>query len=66
MAKLFDPILISSRTGLVKPDPAALAQLTGLGVPPDTVLYVDDRAPARAAARAWVSPRSRQTRTAPG
>lgn len=52
MAKMFDPILISSRTGLVKPDPAALAQLTGLGVPPDTVLYVDDRAPARAAARA--------------
>ncbi len=48
----FDPILISSRTGLVKPDPTALAQLTGLGVPPEAVLYVDDRAGACDAARA--------------
>ena len=48
----FDPILISSRTGLVKPDPAALAQLTALGVPPEAVLYVDDSGRACDAARA--------------
>jgi FMN phosphatase YigB (HAD superfamily) len=49
---VLDPILISSQTGRVKPAPSALAQLTVLGVPPETVLYVDDRAPARKAARA--------------
>jgi HAD superfamily hydrolase (TIGR01509 family) len=40
---LLDPVLISSATGLVKPDPRAFAQLTRLGPPPDRVLYVDDR-----------------------
>lgn len=43
IAGLFDPLLISSRTGLVKPDPRAFAQLTDLGAPPERVLYVDDR-----------------------
>ncbi len=51
MASLFDPVLISSETGLVKPDPVALAQLTALGVSPGAVLYVDDRVPALDAAR---------------
>ena len=40
---LFGPVLISSETGLVKPDPDAFRQLAELGVPPEEVLYVDDR-----------------------
>lgn len=40
---LFHPLLVSSDTGLVKPDPKAFAQLARLGVPPERVLYVDDR-----------------------
>lgn len=43
LTELFDPLLVSSLTGLVKPDPRAFAQLTRLGVPPERVLYVDDR-----------------------
>lgn len=41
--RLFGPVLISSETGLVKPDPAAFRQIAELGVPPGRVLYVDDR-----------------------
>ena len=49
---VLDPLLISSLTGLVKPDPRAFAQLMRLGPPPERVLYVDDRPQAlRAAAR---------------
>jgi len=47
---VLDPLLISSLTGLVKPDPRAFAQLTRLGPPPERVLYVDDRPPALRAA----------------
>lgn len=43
LADVLDPLLISSLTGLVKPDPRAFAQLTRLGPPPERVLYVDDR-----------------------
>jgi putative hydrolase of the HAD superfamily len=43
LAELLDPLLISSRTGFVKPDPRAFTQLTRLGPPPARVLYVDDR-----------------------
>jgi putative hydrolase of the HAD superfamily len=46
ITELFDPLLISSATGLVKPDPRAFAQLTHLGSAPDRVLYVDDRSQA--------------------
>jgi FMN phosphatase YigB (HAD superfamily) len=53
---VLDPLLISSRTGLVKPDPRAFAQLTRLGPPPERVLYVDDRPQAlRAAERLGIS-----------
>lgn len=48
---LLDPILISSLTGLVKPDPRAFAQLAHLGPPPARVLYVDDRPHALEQAR---------------
>ena len=48
----FDPVLISSRTGLVKPDPRAFAQLLELDTPPQRILYVDDRPAALAAAAA--------------
>lgn len=48
----FDPVLISSRTGLVKPDPRAFAQLLALATPPERILYVDDRPAALAAASA--------------
>lgn len=48
---LLDPVLISSETGRVKPDPAAFRPLTRLGVPADRVLYVDDRTAALDAAR---------------
>jgi putative hydrolase of the HAD superfamily len=40
---LFGPVLISSETGLVKPDPQAFRQLADLGPAPEDVLYVDDR-----------------------
>jgi FMN phosphatase YigB (HAD superfamily) len=40
---LFGPVLISSETGLVKPDPDAFRQLAELGPAPEEVLYVDDR-----------------------
>jgi putative hydrolase of the HAD superfamily len=40
---LFGPVLISSETGLVKPDPDAFRQLAELGPAPQDVLYVDDR-----------------------
>ncbi|HWH13652.1 MAG TPA: HAD family hydrolase [Miltoncostaeaceae bacterium] len=43
LTPLLSPLLVSSMTGLVKPDPRAFAQLTQLGVPPAQVLYVDDR-----------------------
>ncbi len=43
LTELFDPLLISSATGLVKPDPRAFAQLAHLGSAPERVLYVDDR-----------------------
>lgn len=43
LVELLEPLVISSRTGLVKPDPRAFAQLTRLGPPPERVLYVDDR-----------------------
>jgi len=43
LTELFSPLLVSSLTGLVKPDPRAFAQLTRLGVPAERVLYVDDR-----------------------
>jgi FMN phosphatase YigB (HAD superfamily) len=43
LLEMFDPLLISSLTGLVKPDPRAFAQLTQLGTAPERVLYVDDR-----------------------
>ncbi len=46
ITELFDPLLISSATGLVKPDPRAFAQLTHLGSVPNRVLYVDDRSQA--------------------
>jgi FMN phosphatase YigB (HAD superfamily) len=53
---VLDPILISSATGLVKPDPRVFAQLTLLGPPPHRVLYVDDRPQAiRAAQRLGLS-----------
>jgi len=53
---VLDPILISSATGLVKPDPRAFAQLTRLGTPAHRVLYVDDRPQAiRAAQRLGLS-----------
>lgn len=50
LADVLDPLLVSSLTGLVKPDPRAFAQLTRLGTPPDRVLYVDDRPQALRAA----------------
>lgn len=40
---VFDPLLISSATGLVKPDPRAFAQLATIEARPERVLYVDDR-----------------------
>jgi len=43
LIEVLRPLLISSLTGLVKPDPRAFAQLTRLGPPPECVLYVDDR-----------------------
>jgi putative hydrolase of the HAD superfamily len=43
LIELLDPMLISSTTGLVKPDPRAFGQLARLGSPPERVLYVDDR-----------------------
>lgn len=43
LLELLDPLLISRLTGLVKPDPRPFARLTRLGIPPDRVLYVDDR-----------------------
>jgi FMN phosphatase YigB (HAD superfamily) len=43
LTELFDPLLISSATGLVKPDPRAFDQLAHLGSAPERVLYVDDR-----------------------
>ena len=51
LADVLDPLLISSLTGLVKPDPRAFAQLTRLGSPRDRVLYVDDRPQALRAAK---------------
>lgn len=58
--ELFDPVLISSETGLVKPDPAAFRQLAELGTPPDRVLYVDDRAQALRRAE-WFGIRTMQS-----
>ena len=56
LADVLDPLLISSLTGLVKPDPRAFAQLTELGTPPERVLYVDDRPQAlRAAERLGIA-----------
>lgn len=49
---LLGPVFISSETGLLKPDPAAFAQLTGLGTDPARILYVDDRPQAVRAAQA--------------
>ncbi len=43
LTELFDPVLISSATGLVKPDLRAFGQLAHLGSAPERVLYVDDR-----------------------
>ncbi len=43
LLELLDPLLISSLTGLVKPDPRAFAQLAQLGTSPERVLYVDDQ-----------------------
>jgi putative hydrolase of the HAD superfamily len=36
-------IMISSQTGLVKPAPEAFLPLLRLGVPPEEVLFIDDR-----------------------
>jgi putative hydrolase of the HAD superfamily len=43
LIEVLNPLLISSLTGLVKPDPRAFAQLSRLGTLPKRVLYVDDR-----------------------
>jgi len=56
LVDVLDPLLISSLTGLVKPDPRAFAQLTRLGPPPERVLFVDDRPHAlRAAERLGIT-----------
>jgi len=56
LVDVLDPLLISSLTGLVKPDPLAIAQLTRLGPAPERVLYVDDRPAAlRAAERLGIT-----------
>lgn len=46
-----DPLLISSRTGAVKPEPAAFAQVLAAGVDPERILFVDDQEVNLAAAR---------------
>lgn len=44
VAHLFDPIINSSRIGLRKPDPRSfLRAVELLGVPPEAVLFVDDK-----------------------
>lgn len=48
---LLDPVLISSATGRVKPDPGAFLPLTRLAPCAQGVLYVDDRAAALEVAR---------------
>lgn len=59
---VLDPLLISSRTGVVKPDPAAFAQVAAGGVPAARTLFVDDQAVNLAAAAAcgirtlWADP----------
>lgn len=52
LAAAVDRVLVSSRTGLAKPDPAAWEALREGGVRPDHVLVVDDQQPNVAAARA--------------
>ncbi len=45
IAALFDPIINSARVGLRKPDPAVFQHaLAVLGVPPEAVLFIDDKA----------------------
>lgn len=51
LLEVLHPVFISSETGLLKPDRAAFAQLTGLGTPASRILYVDDRPQAVATAR---------------
>jgi len=51
LLEVLDPVFISSVTGLLKPEPAAFEQLTGLGTPAARILYVDDRPQAVATAR---------------
>lgn len=43
----FAHVLISSRTGRVKPSPEAIAQLLSLGVPKERIAFVDDRPDVR-------------------
>jgi HAD superfamily hydrolase (TIGR01509 family) len=49
----FDAFVFSARIGVAKPAPAAfLAALDVMGVPPGEVVFIDDREPNVAGARA--------------